>query len=367
MPNFTIDPATGAGRTTITVTPSSYNTDGEDRVSTLTLSNPMYSKQVTLTQKYVPVMTQIGSRTFPASGGSLYFTVDTDYDIVFRSVPDWIEISRNGVVYSEGQRISSGVANHQGFTLTAEPNTGSARSVGSTFNMGHYIGNALQNRVSYFNLTQLGSAVPSITISPILVQVTSAATSATVTMTTENCTFSAMTTSSAGSFTISTHTPLHGIIRLTFPANDTEYERRGYMSFYLYDTSGNTYTSTVTVVQAAAAPEPTGTFYLLNNSNNYDIYGNISTGDTYNTGNITLQIYALSTSAISHTVPFFMDSLALTLQPQPTYPSNISITLRNLNREGSITAYFDDSANAWLGTGWIDVDHGDTLAFEVNV
>lgn len=366
MPNFTIDPATGAGRTTITVTPSSYNSDGEDRVSTLTLSNPMYSKQVTLTQKYVPVMTQIGSRTFPASGGSLYFTVDTDYDIVFRSVPDWIEISRNGVVYSEGQRISSGVANHQGFTLTAEPNTGNERSVGSTFNMGHYIGNALQNRVSYFSLTQLGSAVPSITISPTLVQVSSAGTSATLTMSVENCTYSGMTTSSAGSFTIRTHTPLHGIISLTFPANDTEYERRGYITFYVYDTSGNTYTSTVTVVQAAAAPEPTGTFYL-NNYNTYSIYGNITTGDTYGTGNITVESQAGSSSAISHTVPFFMDSLALTLQPQPTYPSNISITLRNFDREGSITAYFDDSANAWLGTGWIDIEQGDTLDFELNV
>lgn len=272
MPNFTIDPATGAGRTTIIVTPSNYNTDGEDRVSTLTLSNSLNSKTVTLRQKYQPVMQQINPTVFPATGGTIYFTVDTEYDIVFRSVPSWITIACNGVTYVEGERISSGVANNQTFTLTADENTGAERSVGTTFNMGHYIGNALQNRVSYFHFTQ----------------------------------------------------------------------EEGYQ------------------------PVPTGTFYLSNTST-YDVYGNATTGDTYNTGNFMVSSVAGSNSGVTHTVPFFIDSMQLTLSPLPSYPQNVTITLRNTSRSGSITAYYDETANAWMSTGWVDVEEGDMLAFELNV
>lgn len=155
MAYFTIEPSTGNGRTTVIVTPSSYNNSGEDRVSTLTLSNSLNSKTVTLRQRYQPVMSQFASTTFPATGGTIFFTVHTEYDIVFRSVPSWITISLNGTTYSQGQRISSGVADNQTFTLTAEANTETtSRSVSSTFNMGHYIGNELQNRVSYFSFSQ---------------------------------------------------------------------------------------------------------------------------------------------------------------------------------------------------------------------
>lgn len=164
MANFTISPATGNGTTNITVTPSGYNTDGEDRVSTLTLSNSINTKQVALRQKYQPIMNQFGSTNFPASGGNIYFTVRTEYDIVFRSVPSWIRIFNDstGVEYSEGERISfTGLTANTTFRLTAEPNpTQSSRSISSTFNMGHYIGNALQNRVSYFSFTQDAGEIP---------------------------------------------------------------------------------------------------------------------------------------------------------------------------------------------------------------
>lgn len=155
MAYFTIEPSTGNGRTNVIVTPSSYNNSGEDRVATLTLSNSRNSKTVTLRQKYQPYMQQVNPTVFPATGGTIFFTVHTEYDIVFRSVPSWITISLNGTTYSQGQRISSGVADNQTFTLTAEANTETtSRSVSSTFNMGHYIGNELQNRVSYFSFSQ---------------------------------------------------------------------------------------------------------------------------------------------------------------------------------------------------------------------
>jgi len=161
MAYFTIEPSTGNGRTNVIVTPSSYNNSGEDRVSTLTLSNSRNSKTVTLRQKYQPYMQQVNPTVFPATGGTISFTVHTEYDIVFRSVPSWITISLNGTTYSQGQRISSGVADNQTFTLTAEANTETtSRSVSSTFNMGHYIGNELQNRVSYFSFSQEAAEEP---------------------------------------------------------------------------------------------------------------------------------------------------------------------------------------------------------------
>ena len=112
------------------------------------------AREISVNQKYEPIMQQFASTTFPATGGDIYFTVHTDYDVVFRSVPNYITISCDGTVYNEGQRISASEASNKTFVLTAAENTGDTRTVQNTFNMGHYIGNELQNRVRYFNFTQ---------------------------------------------------------------------------------------------------------------------------------------------------------------------------------------------------------------------
>lgn len=101
-----------------------------------------------------PTMQQFGSRTFPSTGGDIYFVVQTDYDIVFRSVPDWITIlDETGGTYTEGQRIAAANANRT-FVLRAPANEGAARSVGATFNMGWYVNDVLQRQVFYFSFTQ---------------------------------------------------------------------------------------------------------------------------------------------------------------------------------------------------------------------
>lgn len=363
MAYFTIDPTSGNGRTNITVTPSSYNMDGQDRVSTLTLSNSQSSKSVTLRQRYQPVMTQFASTTFPATGGNILFTVHTDYDVVFRSVPDWITISLNGTTYAEGQRISSDVADNQTFTLTAEPNTGNERSVGATFNMGHYIGNELQNRVSYFSFSQLGLN-KSITLSPTSIYVNSGATATTVTMTMENCIYSSHTVTTSGAFTINAVGPVHSRFTLTFQANTSYADTTGNITFNFKDMDGNSYTASVSITRAAAEqPAPQGTFYLVNSSTDYGVHGNSTTGTSTGSGNLTINAPTSTTSAITHEMPFFFDSMDLILNPLPTYPSNVVITLANTTRDGRITATYN--GEAWQGTGWIDVEDGDMLVFNV--
>ena len=152
---FSINPTTGRGNTTVNVSVNEVNSGTQDKVATVTVSNGANSDTVTLRQKYCPYFVQFASTTFPASGGDIYFTIHSEYDVVFRSVPNWITISDgHGTTFYEGQRISSGTVDGQTFTLTADANTGDARTVAATFNMGHYIGLTLQNRVTYFSFTQ---------------------------------------------------------------------------------------------------------------------------------------------------------------------------------------------------------------------
>ena len=151
---FTYSPTGGTGSTTITCSVNETNIGQSDKTATITLTNGAVATTVVLKQRYRPYFQQFGSTTFPSTGGSIYFTVHTEYDIVFRSKPDWITIKLNDTTYNEGTRISSGVANNSTFTLEAAPNTGQSRGVGSTFNMGHYIGNTLASYVSYFSFTQ---------------------------------------------------------------------------------------------------------------------------------------------------------------------------------------------------------------------
>lgn len=152
---FNINPTTGRGNTTVNVSVNEINGGTQDKVATVTVSNGANSDTVTLRQKYCPYFVQFASTTFPASGGNIYFTIHSEYDVVFRSVPNWITISDgHGTTFAEGQRISSGTVDGQTFTLTADANTGAARTVAATFNMGHYIGQYLQNRVTYFSFTQ---------------------------------------------------------------------------------------------------------------------------------------------------------------------------------------------------------------------
>ena len=253
--NFTYSPTTGSQTTTISVNTTDGNIGLTNKIATVTFTNGIESANVTLKQKYRPYITSVGATTIPQTGGTIYYAVHTEYDIVFRSVPDWLTITQNGTTYLEGQRISQAAADAKTFGFTAGVNTGQSRSVQNTFNMGHYIGDTLQQNVAYIYVNQEGAVLtPKITLSPLFFDVSSAATSCTVHMTVENCTFDYYTTSSAGYFTVvaAAAPDANNDIQLTFPANNTFSSRFGKLSFYMYDTSGNGYTATIDVTQAAA-------------------------------------------------------------------------------------------------------------------
>ena len=447
---FTYSPTTGTGNTIINVSANTQNTGTTDNLAAITISNTANSATVELKQLYRPTFNQFASTTFPTTGGDIYFTIHSEYDVVFRSVPSWITISYNGQQYSEGERISSGVVDNKTFTLTAEANTGQSRTVNNTMNMGHYIGNTLQNYYTYFSFHQNGVVAPaSITLSPTYIEVGSAATSTTITMSVNNCTFDHMTTSTAGTFAITASNPSNNVITLTFPASQASAETRGYLSFYLYDTDGSAYTSTITVVRAASANpknmvlSPTGAtvvssrtsytiyvpttsctfcgmtytnsnqnfpvtavkdgsyirltysantgtsrttlinftlrdeennayyktfsltqeeaistgWYIANNTG-LDLYGNIFTTNQ----DLSVEIMAGEEEEYTESTPIYITGFAIVASPMPSLPENIDITLHNPNTGDRI--YGEYNGSAWVGTGDLSVDEGESLSLD---
>lgn len=253
--NFTYSPTTGSQTTTITVYPTDWNLTTANKIATATFTNGPESANVVFKQKYEPYRVSVGPTTIPDTGGSIYYTIHTEYDIVFRSVPVWLTITQGNNTFVEGQRIPAISADGKTFAFSAGVNTGQTEEVHSTFNMGHYIGDTLQQRAKYFDVVWAGAVLtPNIYLTPVFFNVASAVTSATVHMTVENCVFDYYTTSSAGYFTVvaAPDPDANNDIKLTFPANNTFSSRFGKLSFYMYDTSGNGYTTTIDVTQAAA-------------------------------------------------------------------------------------------------------------------
>ena len=84
MAHFTISPATGTGETLVTVTPSGTNLTYEDKVSTITVTDGISTKTVTVTHGSLPhtVPSLLTVNTSSASTDIL-FTVDSDYNIQF--------------------------------------------------------------------------------------------------------------------------------------------------------------------------------------------------------------------------------------------------------------------------------------------
>lgn len=249
---FTITPptsGTGQGVAEVSATTTNYSTEVR-RGSLDFTTNWGRVAHVSVVQKYRPYITQ-GPTTIPASGGSITFTAMTEYDVVFRSVPEWVTITSDGVTYAEGQRIPAATANGRVFTITAGENTGDERVVANTMNMGHYANNLLQRYVSYISFTQEGVApTRDIYLTPIYIEVASGDTAATVNIVATNTSLDHYTTSSAGTFNINAE-QVGNTFRLTFPVNHEPTSTRGYLSFYLYDNQGGAWTSTVTVVRAA--------------------------------------------------------------------------------------------------------------------
>lgn len=253
--NFRYSPTAATGNSNIILRPTEVNAGTADRNAVVTFTDGNSSVSVNVKQKYRPYFT-MSSVFIPQNGGSITFTVNTEYDVAFRSVPEWVTITRGGTPVAEGTIIPAATASGSTFTITAGANTGQTRTVANTFNMGHYINGNIQYYVQYFNFAQAGSVEQkSMSIQPLSFDVGYSDTSVTVNLIVQNCTFGHFTTSPAGAFTMTATGPdANNRITLTFPANTLETPRNGVLSFYLYDSDGNAYTPKTVSVSQAAVP-----------------------------------------------------------------------------------------------------------------
>ena len=349
--NFTYQPTTGRGNGTIKVTAKSNNADGADRITTLTITNGAVSKNVTIKQKYRPYFILNGTSTIPATGGSVNYVVHTEYDIVFTNVPDWITISQNGTSISPGQRLTPGEADNKTFTFTAAANTGEARS-GNSMTMRHYISDSLSNYVSYFSFSQeAAEIVKNITLSSTAATVTSASTSYTISVTTENCSFCGMTyTNSNSSFPVSAVKSGNNI-NLTYSAN-TGSQRATNITFKLKDENNTEYTRTFKLTQAVAVIEKK---WYINNTLGFGVYGSIFT----TSADISVEIANGEVEERTETTPLTITGFAIVASPVPSSPENIRLVLSNPNNGQSLTGTYN--GDAWLATGSLTVNADETL------
>ena len=349
--NFTYQPTTGRGNGTIKVTAKSNNADGADRITTLTITNGAVSKNVTIKQKYRPYFILNGTSTIPATGGSVNYVVHTEYDIVFTNVPDWITISQNGTAISPGQRLTPGEADNKTFTFTAAANTGEARS-GNSMTMRHYISDSLSNYVSYFSFSQeAAEIVKNITLSSTAATVTSASTSYTISVTTENCSFCGMTyTNSNSSFPVSAVKSGNNI-NLTYSAN-TGSQRATNITFKLKDENNTEYTRTFKLTQAVAVIEKK---WYINNTLGFGVYGSIFT----TSADISVEIANGEIEERTETTPLTITGFAIVASPVPSSPENIRLVLSNPNNGQSLTGTYN--GDAWLATGSLTVNADETL------
>lgn len=349
--NFTYQPTTGRGNGTIKVTAKSNNENGADRITTLTITNGAVSKNVTIKQKYRPYFILNGSSVIPATGGSVSYVVHTEYDIVFTNVPDWITISQNGTSISPGQRLTPGEADNKTFTFTAAANTGDARS-GNSMTMRHYISDSLSNYVSYFSFSQeAAEIVKNITLSSTAATVTSASTSYTISVSTENCSFCGMTyTNSNSSFPVSAVKSGNNI-RLTYSAN-TGSQRATNITFKLKDEDNTEYVRTFKLTQSVAVIVKK---WYINNTLGFDVYGSIFT----TSADISVEIANGEVEERTETPPVTITGFAIVASPIPSSPENIRLVLSNPNNGQSLTGNYN--GDAWLATGSLTVNENETL------
>lgn len=171
---FAVSPLTGTDGTVVTVTTIAANTGTTDKTGMFTVSDAAgqaSSRNVFAYQRFKPYLTQ-GPTSIPSTGGSIQVYVYSRYDIVFRSVPLWITISSGNTTYSQGQRIPASTFGTLPavFTLTAEPNTGAARTIQyEDMNMAHFLGDTMitpgSSIVGYQDAYE-PPASPYITVSP---------------------------------------------------------------------------------------------------------------------------------------------------------------------------------------------------------
>ena len=255
---FTYSPTTGTGNTIISVSADTTNTGNSDNSATITLTSGVNSATVSVKQRFKPRVAQ-GPTSVPATGGTITITAETEYDVVFRSVPLWVSVWSGNTRIQEGSRyyVTQGTSAYP-FTISAETNTGAARSASTEdFNMAHYIGDTMMDQsynVSKIQVIQAAGEQPTrnMVLSPTAATVDSGVVYYTIYVPTTACTFCGMTyTNSNASFPV-TAAKDGNYISLTFSAN-TGAQRNTTLTFTLTDENSNTYSRTFSLTQNATS------------------------------------------------------------------------------------------------------------------
>lgn len=167
MAHFTISPATGTGETLVTVTPSGTNLTYEDKVSTITVTDGISTKTVTVTHGSLP-HTVPSLLTVNATSGAqdINFTVDSDFNIQFSG---WTAAGAFASIwdYDSGEQVTTSDNYYpedlvgKTFSLRIQGNT-LFQSRSCTLYMRHYYNNAgeweLAPYVYQISITQAAAA-----------------------------------------------------------------------------------------------------------------------------------------------------------------------------------------------------------------
>ena len=301
-------PTGGTGNASINVSAKTLNDTYAAKSTTLTVRGGDNVRNVNVIQHYRPALVQFASTNVPATGGTIYATMHSEYyDVVFRSVPSFVTIqdTTTGTYYVEGQVIAGDdVDGHTfGFIVGANPDT-TQRVVSNTFNMGHYLNGTIAQSVSYINLTQDAAAEAKyIAVSPTILELDyfeGIYTSITVTTNAESL---AAVNSNTNAFGL-TPTGFTGSTALTFftnSINNTGQDKTG--NVVVSDLDGYAAPATVqvrqkyvpTIQQGASAVPVTGGTITVHVSTEYNIaFLNIPSyvsivddnGDSYTSGQI---------------------------------------------------------------------------------
>lgn len=111
---------------TVTITTKNNNYGSSDTLGTITVSDTegvASAATVNLVQRYRPRLLQQTSNPIPASGGTINFTIDSEYTTRLKDIPAYVTISdTQGNTYTEGLEMTSALTAGRQFIITFSQN-----------------------------------------------------------------------------------------------------------------------------------------------------------------------------------------------------------------------------------------------------
>ena len=154
---FSYIPISGHGDTVVSAYAQATNSGQTSKEAVITFDDGGSPWYLHVSQYYKPY-TIMPVKVFPASGGTLNFTVNSKYDYFFHEIPNWTDLrAKRGNIHISCDTKIEGRENVM-YTLTASANTGgSPKTTFNTFSLGYYDLNGSAQTAGYINIKQNGS------------------------------------------------------------------------------------------------------------------------------------------------------------------------------------------------------------------